>query len=372
MTSAAASATAGAPPPSSRRRVTPGDDTSGRADADLPGGLAVGAPGGARGSGDALVVDSLAKRYGDVVAARGVSFTARAGAVTAVLGPNGAGKTTTVECVAGLRRPDAGSVRVLGLDARDPGVRARVGVMLQDGGMPAGAPALAVLRHVASLHEEPLDVGALAAALGVDAFAATTVRRLSGGQRQRLALCCAVVGRPELVLLDEPSAGVDLAGRAAVWALLAGLRDAGVAVVLTTHSMEEVEALADTVVLLADGAVAASGTVAELTGGGQDRLTFGAPAGLDLRPLRDALPTSVEAGEVRPGWYEVVPRTGGAIDPQVLATVTSWCAARAVMPRDLQVGRRSLADVVLELSGEDPPAPGAGRTGRRRARRGRR
>ncbi len=325
--------------------------------------------------GPALVVDALAKRYGDVVAARGVSFAADAGAVTAVLGPNGAGKTTTLECVAGLRRPDAGTVRVLNLDPHDAGLRARVGVMLQDGGLPGGAPSLAVLRHVASLHRQPLDVGVLAGVLGIDAFARTTVRRLSGGQRQRLALACAVVGRPDLVLLDEPSAGVDLAGRRSVWDLLTGLRDAGVAVVLTSHSMEEVEALADTVVLLAGGVVAASGTVDELTGDGQDRLTFGAPAGLDLRPLRGALPTTVVATEVRPGSYEVVPRGVGVIDPQVLATVTSWCAARTVMPRGLRVGSRSLADVVLELSGGDlhePTAAAAAPPPRgRRGRRGR-
>ncbi len=329
---------------------------------------------GDRDGHDVLLVDGLAKRYGDVVAARSISFTAAAGAVTALLGPNGAGKTTTVECVAALRRPDAGTVRVLGRDPRDPALRARTGVMLQDGGLPAGAPALAVLRHVASLHGEPLDVGVLAASLGVDSFARTTVRRLSGGQRQRLALACAVVGRPDLVLLDEPSAGVDLAGRRSVWALLAGLRAAGVAVVLTTHSMEEVEALADEVVLIADGVVAARGSVAQLTGGGQDRLTFGAPAGLDLSALRGALPTSVVADEVRPGAYEVVPRGSGAIDPQVLATVTSWCAARAVMPRGLAVGTRSLADVVLELSGRNLlEAPStAGPAPRRRRATGRR
>lgn len=314
---------------------------------DLPDHL----PG--RDHADALVVDGLVKRYGRTTAAAGMSLVARAGQVTALLGPNGSGKTTTVECAAGLRRPDAGTVRVMGLDplADASVLRPRVGVMLQDGGLPGAVAAGRVLRHVASLHERPLDVDALSLALGVDAFAATTTRRLSGGQRQRLALACAVVGRPDLVLLDEPSAGVDLAGRQVVWALVDGLRRAGVAVLLTTHSMEEVEALADAVVVVAAGSAVATGSVEDLTGGGTDRLTFGAPAGLPLDPLRGALPTTVAVTESRPGSYEVVPTAHGAIDPQVLATVTSWCAARSVMPRDLRVGRRSLEDVVLELTG---------------------
>ncbi len=305
----------------------------------------------------ALEVEGLVKRYGTARAADGLSMVARAGEVTAVLGPNGAGKTTTVECCVGLRRPDAGTVRVLGLDPwRDAArLRPRVGVLLQDGGLPTGAPALRVLRHVASLHQAPLDVAALAGLLGLDAVARTAVRRLSGGQRQRLALACAVVGRPELVLLDEPSAGVDLQGRQVVWELLERLRDAGVAVVLTTHSMEEAERLADAVVLVRAGRVVATGTVESLTGGtaGGDRLVFSAPPGLDLEQLRLALPATVVASEPRRGTYEVVPAGAGVIDPQVVATVTSWCAARAVMPRGLTIGRRTLEEAVLELTGPD-------------------
>ncbi len=316
----------------------------------------------------AVSVDALVKSYGGVPAADGMSLLALPGEVTAVLGPNGAGKTTTVECCVGLRRPDAGTVRVLGLDpVRDAAqLRPRVGVMLQDGGLPGGAPARAFLDHVASLHRAPMDVAALARLLGLEAFARTAVRRLSGGQRQRLALACAVVGRPEVVLLDEPSAGVDVHGRQVVWDLLVGLRDAGVAVVLTTHSMEEAERLADAVVLVRAGRVVAAGTVDSLTGGaggGQaaDRLTFSAPPGLDLGQLRRALPTSVVADEVRAGRYEVVPGVGGdrAIDPQVVATVTSWCAARSVMPRDLAIGRRTLEQAVLALTGEGAWAGGA-------------
>ncbi|WP_092865100.1 ABC transporter ATP-binding protein [Quadrisphaera sp. DSM 44207] len=316
-----------------------------------------GAPGG-RDAVPALVVSGLVKRYGRRAAVDGLSLLAQRGAVTAVLGPNGAGKTTAVECCVGLRSPDAGTLRVLGLDpVRDrAALRGRVGVVLQDGGLPNGAPALGVLRHVASLHEDPMDVDALADLLGLHPVARTSVRRLSGGQRQRLALAAAVVGRPELLFLDEPSAGLDPQGRQVVWDLLERLRDAGVAIVLTTHSMPETERLADTVVVVRSGRAVASGTVAELTGaGGEERLSFATTPGLDLQPLRRALPTAVAVAEPAPGRYEVraVDGSPGAVDPRVVATVASWCAAAGVMPTGLTVGARSLEEVVLELTGSE-------------------
>src|SRR5690349_8721984 len=158
---------------------------------------------------DAVVVRGLERSYGSVHAVRGLDLSAARGAVTAVLGPNGAGKTTTIECCEGLRRPDAGRVRVLGLDPDRDGalLRPRVGVLLQDGGLPTGARAAEVLEHVAALHADPVEPARLAAELGLEGVLRTTVRRLSGGQRQRLALALAVVGRPEVVLLDEPTAG---------------------------------------------------------------------------------------------------------------------------------------------------------------------
>src|SRR3954469_22317480 len=160
---------------------------------------------------DAVVVRGLVRSYGAVRAVDGLDLRASRGQVTAVLGPNGAGKTTTVECCEGLRRPDGGTVRVLGVDPRLAGSehRARVGVMLQDGGLPTGARAPGLVQHVARMHAHPIPPQTLCAELGIDAFARTTVRRLSGGQRQRLALACALVGRPEVLFLDEPSAGLD-------------------------------------------------------------------------------------------------------------------------------------------------------------------
>src|SRR4051794_2819378 len=192
---------------------------------------------------DAVVVRGLVRAYGAVRAVDGLDLVARRGQVTAVLGPNGAGKTTTVECCEGLRRPDAGTVRVLGVDPQlaGPQHRARVGVMLQDGGLPTGARAAGLVQHVARMHANPVPPATLCTELGIDAFARTTVRRLSGGQRQRLALACALVGRPDVLFLDEPSAGLDPQSRQAVWSVLADVRAQGAAVVLTTHYMEEAE-----------------------------------------------------------------------------------------------------------------------------------
>ena len=210
-----------------------------------------------------------------------------------MLGPNGAGKTTTVETCEGYRRPDAGTVRVLGLDpwADARALRPRVGVMLQQGGVYPGVKAEEMLRHVASLHAHPLDVPTLVERLGLGSAGRTPYRRLSGGQQQRLSLAMAVVGRPELVFLDEPTAGLDPQARRATWDLVEALRTDGVTVVLTTHFMDEAERLADTVVVVDHGKVVAVGSPGELTAAGSGgSLRFDGPPGLDLVALAGALP----------------------------------------------------------------------------------
>ena len=213
------------------------------------------------------------KRYGDVVALAGLSWQAAQGAITAVLGRNGAGKTTSVGVCTGRLRPDAGSVTVLGEDPRraDAEWRARVGVMPQMAGSgAAGVYPSARVREVLCLYAafaaRPLPPDALLERLDLTGVAGTPWRRLSGGEQQRVSLALALVGRPELVFLDEPSAGLDLHARLSMWELLEELRASGVTVVLTTHTMEEAERLADHVVVIDQGRAVAAGTVAELAG----------------------------------------------------------------------------------------------------------
>jgi len=298
----------------------------------------------------ALEIDGLVKRYRDTVAVAGLSLRAERAAVTAILGPNGAGKTTTIETCEGYRKADSGTVRVLGLDpvldARE--LRSRVGVMLQVGGVPTTARAAEYLRVMASFYAHPLDPAALLAALGLSGSARTPYKHLSGGQQQRLGLAAAVIGRPELVFLDEPTAGLDPQARHATWELIEGLRSAGTAVILATHYMEEAERLADQVVIVDHGQVVASGRPTELTGS-DGQLRFRAEPGLDLAALLAALPVGAVAKESPAGHYLV--ESVDRVDPQLIASVTAWCAEHGVLARDLQIESRTLEDLFLELTG---------------------
>jgi ABC-2 type transport system ATP-binding protein len=292
------------------------------------------------------------KRYGRAVAVDRLDLELPPATVLALLGPNGAGKTSTVEVCTGFLRADAGEVRVLGVDpagAPDT-LRARIGVMPQGGGAYPTVRAAEMLRVVAACSAHPLDVEWLTAVLGLDGCARTPYKRLSGGQQQRLTLACAVVGRPELVFLDEPTAGMDPQGRRLVWELIDALRRDGVAVLLTTHLMEEAEALADQVVIIDNGRVVASGSPTALTSTAeQQELRFRARPGMNLGDLSEALPPGYRAAETMSGRYLVQ----GRIDPSVLSTITSWCADQGALADDVQVARRSLEDVFLELTGRE-------------------
>lgn len=194
-----------------------------------------------------------------------LSLIAEPGRVTALLGPNGAGKTTTIRCCTSLMTAESGTVRIFGEDPATAAARGLVGVMPQHTGAWSGIKPLELLHFLARLHAEPLPVAELARELGLDAFAGTPYRRLSGGQQQLVNLAGALIGRPALVFLDEPTAGLDPHVRRRVWDLLRRLRSSGVAVLLTTHAMDEAEALADRVWIIDRGRVTVSGTVAELT-----------------------------------------------------------------------------------------------------------
>ncbi|ULP39122.1 ABC transporter ATP-binding protein [Mycolicibacterium rufum] len=292
------------------------------------------------------------KQYGSTVAVSDLDLEVGAAEIFALLGPNGAGKTTTVEMCEGFLRPDGGTIEILGLDpvSDNAAVRARTGVMLQGGGAYPAARAGEMLDLVASYAANPLDPQWLLDTLGLTDSARTTYRRLSGGQQQRLALACAVVGRPELVFLDEPTAGMDAHARLVVWELIDALRRDGVTVVLTTHQLTEAEELADRILIIDRGVAVASGTPTELMrNGAENQLRFRAPRMLDLSLLIAALPESYRATETSPGEYLVE----GRIDPQVLATVTAWCARLDVLATDMRVEQRSLEDVFLELTGRE-------------------
>ena len=288
-------------------------------------------------------------RYGDRVAVNGVTFSAGAGEVVCLLGPNGAGKTTTVETIEGYRSPDDGTVRVLGLDPvadRDRVVGA-IGVMPQGGGAYPGLRVGEAVRLFASYYDEPDDPDRLLDVLGLRAREKATWRSLSGGEQQRLSLALALVGRPTVAFLDEPTSGVDLAGRQVIRDVIDHLRSAGVAVVLTTHELAEAERVADRVVIVDDGRVVAAGTLASLRSSGGDQVRFAAPPGLDVAGMASAIGAAVvEAGR---GEYVV----SAEPTPAIVASITAWLAAHDVTLGDLRAGRQSLEDVFLRLTADD-------------------
>lgn len=280
------------------------------------------------------------RSFGANQALTGLTFSAEAGQVTAVLGPNGAGKSTAMSLCAGLDRADAGQVRVLGRDPTSAAawLRPRVGVMIQDGGLPVMARAEELLRHVARMYAGPREVEELIEALGLAPFADTSVRRLSGGQRQRLAMAIALVGRPELVFLDEPSAGLDPQARLAVWAMVEQLRADGVSVVLTTHLMDEAAHLSDHVVIIDHGHVIASGSVPELTG----------PAAAPL-PATTTAPTSVQLrGHLT---AEVLTAVGSLARQHELQVDLAGAGTQGAPHHQAAATQRTLEDVFLDLTG---------------------
>jgi ABC-2 type transport system ATP-binding protein len=302
-----------------------------------------------------VVIDDLRMAYGDKQAVDGLSLTVATGSVTAVLGPNGAGKTTTLETCEGYRRPQSGRVRVLGLDPQRQRreLLPRIGVMLQDGGAWSGVRAVEMLKHIASLHAHPLPVPMLVERLGLGSCGRTAYRRLSGGQQQRLALAMAVVGRPELVFVDEPTAGMDPQARRATWDLLDELRADGVTIVLTTHYMDEAERLADQVHVIDRGRLIASGSPLELTrGGGSSTIRL-----VVTEPFPPSAPDSLQAtlgpGTVVQAVSDVSLLITGPADASTLAKVSAWCDEQGVLPESLTLGQRTLEDVFLQITGRE-------------------
>ncbi len=293
----------------------------------------------------AVEIDDLVMRYGDKTAVDGLSLEVVRGSITAVLGPNGAGKTTTLETCEGYRAPQQGTVRVLGLDPqRDrAALLPRIGVMLQAGGAWSGVRAHEMLAHMAALHAHPLDVAMLSERLGLADCGRTPYRRLSGGQQQRLGLAIALVGRPELVFVDEPTAGMDPQARRTTWELLEEIRADGVTVVLTTHHMDEAEILCDRVAVMDAGRI----------------LQLDSPVAL-IRALDAPVRISVERGVLTPAQAAAIP---GAehVEAEATSTVISTREPARVLSAladadalaGLQVRGATLEDVFLDLTGRE-------------------
>jgi ABC-2 type transport system ATP-binding protein len=304
----------------------------------------------------AISIDRLTKRYGGRTVVDGVTLEVAPGEVVALLGPNGAGKTTTVEIVEGYRTSDGGSVNVLGSDPARAGraERARVGLMLQSGGIDLRARPAETLRQYAAFHADPLDPDRLLDELGLRTVASTPYRRLSGGERQRLGFALALVGRPEVLILDEPTAGMDPEARAIIRDRIGTERGAGTAILLTSHELSDVERVADRIAILIDGRVLAAGTAAELAAGLRPRLRFRLDAPLDdvsLAALGAALRTAVRATDGL-GRYEV---DGAEPSPRLVAALATWCEGAGRLIVESRTVGGSLEDAYLELTSQIPP-----------------
>ncbi len=285
-------------------------------------------------------------RHGSVQALAAVSLLVAPGEIVAVCGRNGAGKTTLLDVVTGFVAPGTGAVRVLGTDPRQAtaGQRARVGVALADTGLPPAATPRRLLNHLRLLHRVPTPLDDIAERLALTPLLGRRIRRLSTGERQRVAVACALIGRPAVLVLDEPTSALDVDGRGAVLRLLGELRDAGCAVLWTSHTLTDVGRASDRVVVLDHGRVVAAAAPSDLMGA-VDVVRFEAGAARDTSLLQAALPTRMSIREASAGKYEVA---GEGVDAEVLATVSTWQAANGGAGR-LSVGPRELEDVVAAL-----------------------
>jgi ABC-2 type transport system ATP-binding protein len=301
----------------------------------------------------AIEVIGLEKRYGPTVVVDDLSLSVAVGEVFGLLGPNGAGKTTTVEMLEGYRRPDGGTVRVLGLDPIADGavLRPRIGVMLQDGGLAPAMRAREIVELFAAFYDDADDPDRLLDLVGLSEQRTATIRRLSGGQRQRLSLALALVGRPQCVFLDEPTAGMDPHARADTWDLVRDLRTRGVTVVLTTHAMDEAEELCDRVAIVDHGRLVACGSPTELTTQAAANETwFSATPGLAVESLASALGLARnQVSEIRAGEYLI----GATASPVLVADLALWLRDQQITLDALRSGRRSLEEVFLRLTRED-------------------
>ncbi|WP_159621788.1 ABC transporter ATP-binding protein [Ruania rhizosphaerae] len=299
-------------------------------------------------------IANLHKRYGGTQAVADVSLEVRRGEIFGILGPNGAGKTTTVELLAGLRQADGGTIRVLGVDPqRDPAaIRESLGIQLQASRLPAKIRVAEALELYASFYADPADPAELMARLGLTSKAATAFANLSGGQQQRLSIALALVGNPEVAVLDELTTGLDPQARRDTWALIEQVRDRGVTIVLVTHFMDEAERLADRLAIIDEGRVVAHGSPAELVAAGDDDRTFRMrlPAEVAVSPVLDALAALAPVHTVT----EVADEIEVSGSRRALPAVVLHLAERDIVPDEIRTLTRTLEDVFVEVTQAHP------------------
>jgi ABC-2 type transport system ATP-binding protein len=296
-----------------------------------------------------IEVENLHKRYGETVAVDDISFTVDKGEIFGVLGPNGAGKTTSVECIEGLRKPDNGTVRVLGLDpVRDrTALTQRLGAQLQESALQEKLKVSEAVDLYSSFYDDPADGDELLDLLGLASKRDTQYRKLSGGQKQRLSIALALIGNPEIAVLDELTTGLDPQARRDTWALIESVRDRGVTIVLVTHFMDEAERLCDRLALIDQGRVAALDTPDGLVQqvGGEQRIRFRPSTHLD-----DAVLAGVPGvnNVTWDGDHVVVSGTGNVV-PLVVTALNQ----EQVVPIDMRVDQANLEDAFVALTGRE-------------------
>lgn len=295
------------------------------------------------GDVNAVDVQGLVVEYRGHKAVDGIDLQLPEGLVCVLLGPNGAGKTSTLSTVLGLRSPDAGTVKVLGRQPHDPWLRGKVGVLLQDGGLPVAARPAAIVSHFASFYDNPLPVPALLEALGLEDLH-RPYRRLSGGEQQRVKIAVAIVGRPRLLVLDEPTTGMDPAARRSFWTLLDDLREQGITTLLTTHQPDEASPRADRIVIMHQGRVVADAPPEELIENAP--VWFTSARHLDLTSLLSVLGDGFDVVEVEPGRY----RVHGRVDVPQISAIRSWAATHGDAQQEVSVVR-TLEEAYLDMTG---------------------
>lgn len=294
----------------------------------------------------ALELHDVVKRFDTKTAVAGITLQVEPGIILALLGPNGAGKTTTIEMCEGFTKPTSGRISVFGIDpSRNPdAVRNQVGIMLQDSGSYSGIKVRELLELTARYSTDPLDIDWLLDVVGLKNAESVTYRRLSGGQKQRLNLAVALISRPRLIFLDEPTAGMDTQSKMMMWDLVHALKADGVTVVLTTHLMEEAETLADRIVILDAGSIVAEGTLAQLQRYTTPHISFQTNHELDVSSF--AGPNIIV---VKPGVY----RIADSPTPELVEKLAAFAAQQSILITQLDTQMQSLENIFLDVTGRN-------------------